>query len=219
MTSIHSDIAHVNAVRRLRSLCKGLAGDAIVCTVDRPIDQAITVCLTQWSGRRMHVEPLDALAKFMRTVQRHVVPCPRRLSPAQSLTEALDLLESGYVTADARGCDAVWADLSVYGRDAFPFIVECLANELKRRLRQAYCSWLWVSTFTYAPFRVRCATAEILIEVYSRWLPDSLRWAPFEQLAHCIPELVQLVTAVDPSLDRISAVVADEPEAALLDDA
>lgn len=196
MTSSEASLRH-RADAVIDKMARCLDEDYLVSHIDVPIDRAVAEYSEPEVGLFSHQHLHHSLARFVAHLYAHGLPCPRRLSPAQSNNEAVALLEAAYEGACANGYFAAVVDASLAQPDGMEVVRARLAEALKAEWRRMHVRWVFAAALPPSDWELRSEIAAILLRRLRPWLPARMAQSPPARFADDIPALFTLYLDVN----------------------
>ena len=197
---MYSDNVQKRAAKLLRELGTLLNENIIAERIDEPIDTAVASFRLETVPEYRHKIFHDAIARFVRHVMAGMAWGKRELSYDQAHDEAVALLERVYDGEHGRGYDGAVADAADPEGRGIAAVLLTFAEGIKAHQRGLYTQWVEACCLAGAPWGVRCAAAEILLERCRPMLSPMVRDWPAERWADQVFALlmVDLQTEIAP---------------------
>ena len=190
--------------------------EAIVCTlrdqldeqrlardIDQPIDRALATFRFDWrtppSVRQFH-RTIGSLVAHLYT---HGFAVPRRLSPAQAMAEAIELLDAAYQGTHERGYDGAVLDALTERGSGIDSVLARLAEIIKLRQRYRHRQWAFARHLDPLDWPLRCAVVTVILEAQQPTGGTALADCPAAQLVDHVPELLESELGTDAMLDQL----------------
>jgi len=124
--------------------------------------------------------------------------------PAEkALGEAVTILEEGYQAAHAQGYYAAFLDASDPILNGLESVLAQVARHITERARTRHIRWVCASRIGLADWPTRCLIAEILLNRWEPFLPETVRICSPAQLANHIAELIKVVLSVNRMVNKM----------------
>jgi hypothetical protein len=110
----------------------------------------------------------------------------------EACAEAVTILEEGYQSSHGRGYYAAFLDALNPSLNGLEYVLAQMAGYITAFARSRHIRWVCASRMDLSDWPTKYLIAEILLKRWESLLPDSLRACSAAQLAHHLPELINL---------------------------
>lgn len=193
------DAIEQHAAVIIETLIKLLDEAHLVRRIDQPIEAALASFHPSTIVLRSHKEVHAVVAAFVQHLWHSDPVCPREISRDQALDEAVALLQGSYGDWPYSAYMVAVTDALDEAR-GIHWVMESLANGIKRRRRAEYRHWALVQQLDPCDWETQLAIARLLRErVLRDGAPIQLtRPPPVEEMVGQIPSMIELVAKLRP---------------------
>lgn len=176
--------------------------------IDEPIEKAVTSFEFERDAPVTHEIFNQVIADFMRHVHEQALWGKQKLTAPQAIAEAVAILEEGYQASRDRGYDAAFLD-ALNPHLGLEYVLGQMAGHIIASARVKHIRWVCVRRMELAGWPTRCLIAEILLERWKPFLPESLGRRPPAQLAHLLSELIILGLSANKTVNKARGTSLD----------
>lgn len=180
---------HREAQRIVGELLRLLSEEQITRKIDGPIERAAENFEMELPEKVSHAFFHRTIARFVRHIYRHGLPCSRRLSLEQARDKAIAILSRRYRGDSARGYEAALLDATCPSHSGLGAVLTRLTENIQEKERASYINWVFLSQMDPRHHELREQVAEILLERNAPFLSDEIRGMTPAELAECWQEL------------------------------
>ncbi len=194
-----SDVIERRAAVIIETIIDLLDEAHLLRRIDQPIEAAVASFHPSTAVLHSHKEVHSIVADFIQHLLRSDPVCPREISKDQALDEAVALLQSSYGDWPPSAYQVAVTDAQNELR-GIHWVLESLANGIKRRRRSEYRHWALVSHLDPCDWEIQVAIARRLREHILRdGDPTQLTKAPpAEEMVGQIGQMIDFVAKLRP---------------------
>ncbi|MGA2497751.1 MAG: hypothetical protein ABSH20_08420 [Tepidisphaeraceae bacterium] len=167
--------------------------------VDEPIEQAAACFPMPENGTIDHGEFWRLLARLVQHLHRHGTRGSRWLSEAQSLDEAMLILQAAYQSNAGNGYDAAITEAMLHPQGV-QLLVRQFTESFKAWQRQLHRQWIQARFVDALTWEERSQLAAILLQRVAPWLPPGWDVSDPARFSTEIMGLIILWTQTDPAV-------------------
>jgi hypothetical protein len=171
--------------------------------IDEPIEKAAASFEFDQTAPVTHQIFTQVTGDFVRHVYEKALWGWQKMSPQKALAEAVAILEEGYQAAHAQGYYAAFLDASNPSLDGLESVLTQMARHITLMARARHIRWVCASRIELSDWPARCLIAEILLQRWQPFLPENVRTCSPAQLAHHLPELINVVLSIDRTVSKV----------------
>jgi len=164
--------------------------------IDEPLDKAVN------SFQFFETDPLTPrefiriISNYIKHIYKHGLGVKQKLSEPQTRSVMLNILETGYRGPHDSGFDAAFLDATDSELSGIQFILNQLADYIKRTERQKHIGWVFTTRIENLDWNTKCLIAEVLLKKWGRFLPPAILGCASFQLVSCLPELIESLSEI-----------------------
>lgn len=176
--------------------------------IDEPVEKATASFEFDRDASVTHEIFIRVIADFVRHMYEQALWGQQKLTSPQAIAEAVAILEEGYQASRGRGYDAAFLD-ALNPHLSLEYVLGQMAGHIIASARVKHIRWVCVRRMELADWPTRCLIAEILLERWKPFLPESLGRRPPAQLAHLLSELIILGLSANKTVNKARGTSLD----------
>lgn len=167
------------AEQQIERLAALLDDRYLVEQIDSKIDRVVDGLALDLPARPSVAHVHQALSLLVQAVYASGLRCPVRLSPAQALAEAFDLLDRDYPTFGQRSYLVALVQAITSEHVGLAQLLGRVVQIIKNRERQKHVHWATLSCLGTLAWEVRLKVSALLGERITQWFPQAAGlWPP-----------------------------------------
>lgn len=171
--------------------------------IDEPIEKTAASFEFDRTAPVTHQTFTQVTRDFVRKLYENGLGCWQKMSAEAALAEAVAILEGGYQAAHGQGYYAAFLDASNPNLNGLESVLAQMASHITVMARERHIRWVCASRIELSDWPTRCLIAEILLQRWEPFLPENVRTCSPAQLAHHLPELINVVLSIDRTVSKM----------------
>jgi len=177
--------------------------------INQPIEEAALSFGFDEKTRVTHHTFHHLISNFVRHICQKGVGIQQTMTDSQAHAEAVFILETGYQNLNSIGYYAAFLDAINPQLNGFNVVLTQLTEIITTQARTEYIRWVFATCIDSLSWETRRLITEILLERWEPFLPPSILRCSPAQLADHLPELINILNAVDETAHSLTGFYRD----------
>jgi len=173
--------------------------------IDGPVEKAAASFNFDQDSPITHQTFIQVITDFVRHVYEKGLWPRQEMSATEACAKAIAILEEGYQAAHGQGYYAAFLDASNPNLYGLEYVLGQMTGCIIEMARTKHIRMVCASRMELADWPTRCLIAETLVKRWESFLPHNLRGCPPAQLAHHLPQLINLELSTNRTVRKMLA--------------
>jgi len=168
--------------------------------IHRPIEETFEKFEFDREIPLSHEQFIHTVSELLRQIYRYSFSPQQIMTASQARAEALAILEEGYQSyqnARDHGYDAAFSDASDTQDNGLEFVLSQLVELIITRARYRHIEWIYATRLEMIDWQTKCLMAEIMLDRWKPFLPQSILSCSPSQLADYLSDLIDVILSSD----------------------
>ena len=172
--------------------------------IHRPIEETFEKFEFDREIPLSHEQFIHTAGELLRQIYRYSLSPQQIMTASRARAEALTILEEGYQYASDDKYEAAFLDAADPNNNGLAFVLSQLVELITTRARSRHIKWIYATRLEMIDWQTKCLMAEIMLDRWKPFLPQSILSCSPAQLVDFLPDLINKILSSD-RIDRRSA--------------